>query len=83
MRDITQEETKKFINKNKLPVDLIASHGHTVYHQPEKGITLQIGSGKEIANITGMPDGTVKNYLFRGRRILKDLLKKSKIFRLI
>jgi RNA polymerase sigma-70 factor (ECF subfamily) len=40
-------------------------------------------SYEEIANITGMPDGTVKNYLFRGRRILKDLLKKSKIFRLI
>jgi len=40
-------------------------------------------SYQEIAEITGMPDGTVKNYLFRGRRILKDLLNKSKIFSLI
>ena len=47
------EETKQFIKKNSRAVDLIASHGHTVYHQPEKGITLQIGSGKELANITG------------------------------
>ncbi|QTE22498.1 anhydro-N-acetylmuramic acid kinase [Polaribacter cellanae] len=33
-------------------IDFIASHGHTILHEPEKGITLQIGSGKEIAKIT-------------------------------
>lgn len=38
---------------NKKP-DFISSHGHTVFHQPEKGITLQIGSGAEIAAITGV-----------------------------
>ena len=46
-------QTKKFIRRYGLQPDLIASHGHTVFHQPEKGVTLQIGAGQEIANATG------------------------------
>jgi anhydro-N-acetylmuramic acid kinase len=42
-----------FIEKYKIKnIDFIASHGHTVLHQPQKGITLQIGSGEEVAKIT-------------------------------
>ncbi len=44
------EETHKFILKHQLSIDLIASHGHTVFHQPNKGLTLQIGNGQEIFN---------------------------------
>jgi len=45
-------KTSRFIQEYSLSVDLIASHGHTVFHQPADGITLQIGSGQEIANTT-------------------------------
>lgn len=30
----------------------------------------------EIATVTGMPDGTVKNYIFRARTLLKEKVKK-------
>lgn len=46
-------EINNFIKKNKInKVDFIASHGHTVFHQPENKMTLQIGCGQEIANTT-------------------------------
>lgn len=41
-----------FIESNQLEVDFIASHGHTVFHQPENGFTFQIGSGQEISIAT-------------------------------
>lgn len=42
-----------FITKNKIQkIDFIASHGHTVLHEPHKGITLQVGNGQIIASKT-------------------------------
>lgn len=34
--------------------DFIASHGQTVFHRPDLGLTTQIGSGAEIAAYTGI-----------------------------
>jgi anhydro-N-acetylmuramic acid kinase len=45
---------KTFIEKNKQKADLLASHGHTVFHQPEKQLSLQIGHGAFIAAQSGL-----------------------------
>ena len=47
------EEVNEFIKEFKVDhIDFVASHGHTILHQPEKRITLQIGDGQVIANLT-------------------------------
>ena len=35
-------------------IDFVASHGHTIFHQPERGFTLQIGQGSVLAAETGL-----------------------------
>ena len=43
---------KEFISEFSIDkIDLISSHGHTVFHEPNKGKTLQIGDGKTINKI--------------------------------
>jgi anhydro-N-acetylmuramic acid kinase len=49
------EECRKFIQENSLEVDLISSHGHTIFHQPKRGFTFQIGNGANIFAETGIP----------------------------
>ena len=39
----------------------------TLFHVEEMSL-------KEIAEIMDMPEGTIKNYLFRARRVLKERL---------
>ena len=40
----------------------------TLYHLEEMGVG-------EIASVTGLPEGTVKNYLFRARSRLRQQLE--------
>ncbi len=49
------KEVLKFIDSIKVKnIDLIASHGHTIFHEPKKGISFQLGSGKAIQEATGI-----------------------------
>ncbi len=53
-------------------IDLLPVHYKTVltlYHVDSM-------SYQEIESVTGMPEGTVKNYLFRARHLLKEKAKK-------
>jgi anhydro-N-acetylmuramic acid kinase len=45
---------KQFIAKQNIKPELIASHGHTIFHQPSEGFTFQIGSGAHIAIEAGI-----------------------------
>ncbi|MBJ7428790.1 MAG: anhydro-N-acetylmuramic acid kinase [Bacteroidia bacterium] len=47
--------TRDFITKNNLAVDFIASHGHTIFHQPKNGFTAQIGCGAAISAACNLP----------------------------
>lgn len=47
------DQINKFISLYNIQnLDAICSHGHTVLHQPEHGLTLQIGNSKMLAEIT-------------------------------
>ena len=51
------EKVKHFIGQHHLEnkVSLISSHGHTVFHEPAKGLTVQIGNGDLMNALTGIP----------------------------
>ncbi len=50
------EQVNAFIEENDLyhQVQLIASHGHTVFHEPQSGFTTQLGCGATLAALTGI-----------------------------
>src|SRR6478609_1196378 len=49
-------QVNKFIEENELyhQVQLIALHGHTVFHEPAQGVTTQLGCGATMAALTGV-----------------------------
>lgn len=51
------EQVNSFIQKHHIDhkVHFIASHGHTVFHDPANHTSTQIGDGATIAAITGLP----------------------------
>ncbi len=53
----TGETVKTFMDDHDLEhkVHFIASHGHTVFHEPGSRTTFQLGDGATIASVTGLP----------------------------
>lgn len=49
------ERVNDFIHEFGVHPDIIASHGHTIFHEPQKRIMFQIGDGAAIAAETGIP----------------------------
>ncbi len=54
--ELTGQMVNRFIEENNLQyqIQLIASHGHTSFHMPDKKMTAQLGDGAAIAATTGI-----------------------------
>jgi anhydro-N-acetylmuramic acid kinase len=54
--DFLGRKISDFITDQNIKVlDAVASHGHTVFHQPNRGLTLQIGNLSGLADQIGWP----------------------------
>jgi len=49
------KQVNLFVKKHRIKPDFVASHGHTIFHQPHIGLTKQIGNGAAIAAECGLP----------------------------
>ena len=49
------ELVKDFLAEQNMEADLIASHGHTIFHDPEGWITSQVGDGATLSATTDLP----------------------------
>ena len=49
------KNVKKFLSSKKLKADFICSHGHTIFHQPARAFTYQLGSGASISAQCDLP----------------------------
>jgi RNA polymerase sigma factor (sigma-70 family) len=65
---LTKKDTANYVEQLILQLPEKYRTVLTLYHLNEF-------SGSEIEKITGMPEGTIKSYLFRARKLLKQKLK--------
>ncbi len=50
------EQVLSFIRQNNISnIDFISSHGHTIHHLPDEGLTVQIGDGQTLSDTTSLP----------------------------
>ena len=46
------EVTKKILNESSVEVDFIGFHGQTIYHKPDSKISIQLGDGRLLSQLT-------------------------------
>ncbi|MGV3503727.1 MAG: anhydro-N-acetylmuramic acid kinase [Adhaeribacter sp.] len=49
------ELVRDFTGRHNLKPDFVASHGHTIFHEPARDLTLQIGHGAYLSAAAGLP----------------------------
>lgn len=49
------ERVRDFVAKHAIQADFVSSHGHTIFHQPDKKLTVQIGAGSAISAACKLP----------------------------
>ena len=49
------EQVAKFVQGHQLSPEFVASHGQTVFHQPDQGFTSQIGDGETLGSHLSCP----------------------------
>ncbi|MBL7900847.1 MAG: anhydro-N-acetylmuramic acid kinase [Bacteroidia bacterium] len=49
------ETVRNFLSSHRESADLIASHGHTIFHDPTRWLTCQIGDGATMNAVTRIP----------------------------
>lgn len=49
------EALRDFMHRNPGHVDVIGFHGQTVLHRPQQALTVQLGLGQMLADVTGIP----------------------------
>lgn len=49
------ELVKEFLSETGETAELIASHGHTVFHDPDGWVTCQAGDGATLSAVAGLP----------------------------
>lgn len=48
-------QVREFLSLSPERPDVVCSHGHTVFHRPDEGYTMQIGAGEVLAAVTRLP----------------------------
>ncbi|MDX5423592.1 MAG: anhydro-N-acetylmuramic acid kinase [Hymenobacteraceae bacterium] len=49
------QQVRQFVLQHEISPDFVASHGHTIFHQPNQHTSLQLGNGAYIAAHAGLP----------------------------